>query len=221
MSFTYLRGAADNAAEVLAEALARQANVLLNNLDDDASFRTLSASNIFRQLSTLESEVSAQSLRKAALKAQALQSTKPSQGFQLALLLAEQVGWSGDDGSIPKHAQDWLNAALAYLASVSNGSTPLRMSVQALSALLELLTAHLLTPAAAARSEYARTIVSPTLPKLATLLTACSEVAQRTNQEQALVRQRDSTESVHLWKLTPFSHLDAPARSRRVCHSAA
>ncbi|CAO1623020.1 unnamed protein product [Parajaminaea phylloscopi] len=192
MSFTFVGGQAVNAAEISSEKLSRQLNVLLADLDAADTFPTLRASDIFRRLLQLHTETAAQALRKTSLKCQASLSSGGANGFRLALLLAEQVGWSGDDGSIPKHAQDWLNASLNYLVSVSTGANPPRINVAALSPLLTLLQGHLLSPQAVSRPEFARAIVANAVPKVATVLTACVEIAVRSGQLDALLVLFDS-----------------------------
>lgn len=196
MSFSFVGGTTINAADASSEALSRQLNVLVAHLDAPGSFAALQTAHIFRRLASLPTEAGSLALRKATLKCQSLISSKPAQGFRLALLLASQVGWSGEDGSIPKHARDWLNASLSYLAAVSTGANPTRMDKNALQSLLSLIQDHILSEKAIERPEFARSIVTGALPKLGTLLTACIEVALKANGTEALVSAIPSSAAV-------------------------
>lgn len=181
MSFTYIGGSGiDESLEAKAVALSRQLAALVSQVEDGASSSSSSStdldeSDLFARVGALASETASQALRKTSLRATTLASRGAASGFQLALAMARQIPWttlSGDEGVLPRHAHDWLSAALSYLAG--NGS-----DAEVLRPLLELVTKHIFSPATSSRPEYSRHVVSPNLPKLPALLAARLERRNR------------------------------------------
>lgn len=165
---------------------------------------TLETSQLARRLATLSNsgtaaaDAASASLRKLGTKAHSLISSHVaktralSAGYSLALQLAEQNEWttaSAGEDVVERFAQEWVTAILTYLTVTSGGHAPPSASIakgqeilpdaSVLQPALRLALDHILAPSPSDRPEYARTIVTPNLARIAGALVASLEATTR------------------------------------------
>ncbi|CAO1636279.1 unnamed protein product [Sympodiomycopsis kandeliae] len=178
-------GASTDTASSSASVHTNSASTAISILQSSQLVRNLS------KLSNAGSESASASLRKLSTKANSMITSHVARtealysGYALAFEVAEQTGWSSkEENIIERYGQEWIGAALTYLAVASGQAPPsasiakgqdVRPEPRVLNSMLLLILNHIISPEAQSRPEYARAVVTPNLPKLANALVTCAE----------------------------------------------